>query len=77
MSSVPISIEVCTLSTATDMEDGGGSNSSSSFRGVGNGGGSSPNSTRQIIMENLSVALEASDEKHVAIRGCDRKWPLV
>ena len=76
MSSVAISLQVCTLSTARNMEDGGGSSSSSTFGGVGNGGGSSPNSTRQRIMENLRAALEASDGKHVAIRGCDRKWPF-
>ena len=43
------------------MEDGEGGNDSSSFGGVGNGGGSSPNSDRQVMMENLRAALEASD----------------
>ena len=76
MSSVAIRIEVCTLSTARVMEDGGRSNTSSSFGGVEYGGRSSPNSTREVVMENLRVALEASDEKHVAIRGLDPKWPF-
>ena len=56
------------------MEGGGISNISSSFGGVGYGGRSSPNSTREVVMENLRVALGASEEKHVAIRGCDPKW---
>ena len=58
------------------MEDGGRSYTSSSFGGVGCGGRSSPNLTREVVMENLRVALEASEEKHVAIRGCDPKWPF-
>ena len=76
MSSVAISIDVCTLLTAGVMEDGGRSNASSSFGGVGYGGRSSPNSTREVVIDNLREALEASEEKHVAIRGCDRKWPF-
>ena len=39
VSSVAIVVEVCTLATDTDMEDGGGSNPSSLSGGVGNGGG--------------------------------------
>ena len=58
------------------MEDGGRSNTSSSFGGVGCGGRSSPNLTREVVMENLRVALEASEEKHVAIRGLDPEWPF-
>ena len=58
------------------MEDGGRSNTSSSFGGVEYGGRSSPNSTREVVMENLRVALEASEEKHVARRGLDPKWPF-
>ena len=58
------------------MGDGGRSNTCSSFGGVGYGGRSSPNSTREVVMENLRVALEASEEKHVAIRGLDPKWPF-
>ena len=76
MSSVAISIDVCTLLTAGAMEDGGRSNASSSSGGVGDGGRSCPNSTRKVLLDNLRAALEASEEKHVAIRGCDRKWPF-
>ena len=76
MSSVAISIDVCSLLTAGAMEDGGRSNASSSSGGVGYGGCSCPNSTREVLLDNLRAALEASEEKHVAIRGCDRKWPF-
>ena len=76
MASVAISINVCSLLTAGAMEEGGRSNASSPSGGVGDGGRSCPISTRKVLSDNLRAALEASEEKHVAIRGCDRKWPF-
>ena len=58
------------------MEEGERSNASSSCGGVGDGGRSCSISTREVLSDNLRAALEASEEKHVAIRGCDQKWPL-
>ena len=58
------------------MEEGERSNASSSCGGVGDGGRSCPISTREVLSDNLRAALEASEEKHVAIRGCDQKWPF-
>ena len=76
MASVAISIDVCSLLTAGAMEEGGRSNASSPCGGVGDGGRSCPISTREVLLDNLRAAFEASEEKHVAIRGCDRKWPF-
>ena len=76
MASVAISIDVCSLLIASAMEDDGRSKARSSSGGVGDGGRSCPNSTREVLLDNLRAALEASEEKHVAIRGCDRKWPF-
>jgi hypothetical protein len=58
------------------MEEGERSNASSSCGGGGDGGRSCPMSTREVLSDNLRAALEASEEKHVAIRGCDQKWPF-
>ena len=76
MASVAISMNVSSMLTAGAMEEGGRSNASSPCGGVGDGGRSCPISTREVLSDNLRAALEASEEKHVAIGGCDVKWPF-
>ena len=73
---VAISIHVSSMLTVRGMEGGGTSNASSSCVDVGDGGRSCPSSTRKALLDNLRAALEASEEKHVAIGGCDVKWPF-
>ena len=68
VSSVAIFAEVSTLATHVSMEDGGGSNPSSSPSGVGHGGGKGPRVTHQ-WMDDVRSALEAPNGKRVAVPG--------